>query len=82
VDKNPYKHGMYTPGARIPVFDVSRLLEVQPDYVLLLAWNFAEEVLEQQREYLLRGGRFIVPIPQPKVVTSDDLVAQAIQSRQ
>jgi hypothetical protein len=68
VDRSPYKHGMYTPGSHIPVTPVEMLLKEQPDYVLLLAWNFADEVIAQQREYLKRGGHFIVPIPQPKVI--------------
>ena len=67
ADKCPYKQGMYTPGKHIPVVDVKHLLEEQPDYVLLLAWNFAEEILEQQSEYLIRGGKFIMPIPRPQV---------------
>lgn len=69
VDRNPYKQGLYTPGTHIPVLGVDRLLEEQPDYVLLLAWNFADEVLEQQRLYLDRGGKFIVPVPRPRVLT-------------
>jgi len=68
VDRSQYKQGMYTPGSHIPVTDVGQLLKQQPDYVLVLAWNFMEEILDQQSEYLNRGGRFIVPIPQPKVV--------------
>jgi hypothetical protein len=71
VDLSPYKQGMYTPGKRIPVLAVGRLLEEQPDYVLLLAWNFAEEILDQQSEYLNRGGKFIVPIPQPRIIARD-----------
>jgi hypothetical protein len=72
VDRSPYKHGMYTPGSRIPVMEVERLLMEQPDYVLLLAWNFMQEILEQQSEYLSRGGKFVVPIPQPKIVDRID----------
>lgn len=68
VDKNPLKVGTYTPGTHIPVLPVGTLLERQPDYVLILAWNFADEIMEQQREYRQRGGRFILPIPAPRVV--------------
>jgi len=68
VDKNPMKIGLYTPGMHIPVLPVSTLLERQPDYVMILAWNFADEIMRQQREYRDRGGRFIIPIPEPRVV--------------
>jgi SAM-dependent methyltransferase len=68
VDKSPLKVGMYTPGTHIPVLPVSTLLERQPDYVLVLAWNFADEIIRQQHEYRERGGQFILPIPDPVVV--------------
>lgn len=68
VDKSPYKQNLYTPGAHLLVHPPEKLLHDQPDYVLLLAWNFAEEIMEQQREYLRRGGHFIVPIPDVKVL--------------
>jgi SAM-dependent methyltransferase len=68
VDKNPLKLGMYTPGMHIPVLPVSTLLERQPDYLLILAWNFAEEIMRQQSEYKARGGKFIIPIPEVTVV--------------
>lgn len=68
VDRNPLKVGTYTPGMHIPVLDVKTLLERSPDYVLILAWNFADEIMEQQQAYRDRGGRFIVPIPTPRIV--------------
>src|SRR5262249_13762991 len=68
VDKSHLKVGLYTPGTHIPVLPASTLIERQPDYSLILAWNFAEEIMRQQREYRERGGRFIIPIPIPKVV--------------
>ena len=69
VDRSPLKVGRYTPGAHIPVLPVETLLERQPDYVLILAWNFADEIIAQQDEYRRRGGQFIVPIPTPRVVS-------------
>ena len=68
VDKSPLKVGLYTPGSHIPVLPVETLLERRPDYVLILAWNFADEIVRQQAEYARRGGRFIVPLPEPRVV--------------
>ncbi len=71
VDRNSHKHGRYMPGARIQILDPARLLEDMPDYVLILPWNFADEIIAQQSEYLARGGRFIVPIPTPRVVSAE-----------
>jgi hypothetical protein len=68
VDRNRLKVGSYTPGMHLPVLDVEVLLERQPDYLLILAWNFEREIVEQQAEYRHRGGRFIVPIPNARVL--------------
>jgi hypothetical protein len=68
VDRNVHKHGTFMPGTHQPVMGTETLLERQPDYVLLLAWNFADEIMTQQSEYLARGGRFIVPVPVPEVI--------------
>jgi hypothetical protein len=72
VDKNPLKVGLLTPGTHIPVRDVAALSVpgTRPDYVLILAWNFAEEIIEQQHAYRASGGQFIVPIPTAHVVTA------------
>ncbi len=70
VDRNIHKHGKYLPGVHVPVRAPEELLEQMPDEVLLLPWNFKDEILAQQADYLERGGRFVIPIPEPIVVGS------------
>jgi hypothetical protein len=56
------------PGTHLPIVAPEALLQERPDYVLLLAWNYRDEVMQQQAEYLAGGGRFIVPVPVPQVL--------------
>ena len=68
VDRNVHKQGLLMPGVHLPIRDPAVLLSERPDYLLLLAWNFADEIMEQQDEYRRGGGRFILPVPTPTVV--------------
>lgn len=67
TDRNTAKHGWLMPGSRLPIVPAERLLEDRPDMVLLLTWNFATEILEQQKPYLESGGKFLVPVPDPYI---------------
>jgi hypothetical protein len=67
VDRNPYKHGRFTPGTHIPIFPPSRIDETKPDYVLILPWNFKDEIIDQMAHIRSWGGKFVVPIPEVKV---------------
>jgi hypothetical protein len=63
VDRNPHKHGRFTPGTRIPIFPVEAIREARPDFVLILPWNLKSEIMDQLAYIREWGGRFVVPIP-------------------
>ena len=68
TEKSELKIGRYSPGQHIPIVADEKLFETQPDYALILAWNFAEEIMENLKNYLKAGGKFIIPIPKPHIV--------------
>jgi len=72
VDKSPHKQNHFMPGVRIPIYGPEKIFETKPDYVLILPWNLKEEISEQMAGITAWGGRFVVPIPQVKVLETDD----------
>jgi nucleoside-diphosphate-sugar epimerase/SAM-dependent methyltransferase len=68
VDRNTHKQGKFMPGVRVRIDDPARLMTDRPDYVIILPWNFRDEIIRQQQDYLAAGGRFVVPIPDLEIV--------------
>ena len=68
TDTTPSKIGKYQPGTHIPIVSPQHMLQLQPDYMLLLAWNFVDEIIEQQTDFRSTGGQFIVPVPEVKII--------------
>ena len=68
VDRNPHKHGRFTPGTHIPVYPVEALDAARPDYVLILPWNLRKEIVAQMRHIGQWGGKFVVPIPEATII--------------
>jgi hypothetical protein len=68
VDRSPHKQGRFLPGTRVPIHGPDRLRETRPDYVLILPWNLKEEIMEQMADVRSWGGRFVVAIPEVKVL--------------
>lgn len=67
VDRNTYKQGKYLPGTHIPIFSPEKIRETRPDYVLILPWNFKDEIMTQVSHIREWGGQFVVPIPEVQV---------------
>lgn len=68
VDKSELKQGLYTPGTHLLIYSPEKVYKEKPDYLLILCWNIAEEIIEQLKNYHEAGGKFIIPIPKVKIV--------------
>jgi len=68
IDDSPWKQSLYTPGLHIPVVPSSFMTEKKPDYILILAWNFASSIIQKNSAFQASGGKFIVPLPRVQVV--------------
>ena len=79
AEKAEIKQGNYTPGMHIPIVGEEKLLEDKPDYGIIFAWNFAEEIMKNNQEFVKQGGKFIIPIPNPVIVKRDDLFEVKIE---
>lgn len=71
ADKNPHKHGLYVPGVKLPIVEPARVESDRPDYLLVLPWNHREEIMRGQAHFAGQGGRFILPVPEPRIVTNN-----------
>jgi SAM-dependent methyltransferase len=74
VDLSPIKHNRFMGGNHLEIFPVEKLMEDDPNYTLILAWNFSDEIMQQQSAYAINGGKFIVPIPYPEIKENQPLV--------
>ena len=68
ADLSPMKQNKFTPGTHVPVYNPERIYETRPDYMLILAWNFADEIMKQQSKFKEMGGKFIIPVPEVKII--------------
>ncbi|MBN1479168.1 methyltransferase domain-containing protein [candidate division KSB1 bacterium] len=81
VDMNPLKQGHFMCGSHLPVYSPNKLVEDMPGYVVILALNYANEIIHQQQTYYLRGGEFIIPVPSPSIINEDEIYAILSQKR-
>lgn len=68
VDDSPYKHNLFTPGSHIPIYAPTKLEEAKPDYIFMLAWNFADDLMKRLNKFKNNGGKFIIPVPKPHII--------------
>ena len=72
TERSKLKIGKFTPGTHIPIYDDAKFIKDNPDYALILAWNFSKEIISNNKEYLDNGGKFIIQVPHPKIITKEN----------
>jgi hypothetical protein len=68
TEKSKLKIGKFTPGGNIPIYNDKKIFKEKPDYAIILAWNFAKEIINNNKLFLKNGGKFIIPIPKVKII--------------
>ena len=68
IDDSPLKQGLYSPGIHLPVLSSDSIIELKPDYLLILAWNFADSIIKKNHKFSDSGGKFIIPLPNLEVI--------------
>ena len=68
VDDSPLKQGLFSPGLHIPILPSSAINKLKPDYLLILAWNFADSIIKKNKKFTESGGKFIIPLPNLQVI--------------
>ena len=68
VDDSPFKQGLYSPGLHIPILSSSAIYTIKPDYLLILAWNFSDSIIKNNKKFIDLGGKFVIPLPNLQVI--------------
>ena len=78
VDRSPHKQGHYLPGSLVPIHHPEKIRETKPDYIFILPWNLKEEIMDQISYVQEWGGKFIIPIPEPSVISSPKIYSDKV----
>jgi len=70
ADDNPLKQGLFAPKCHLPVLPSQELYARRPDYVVILAWNYAQPIMERHQRYIAEGGIFVIPLPDIKLISA------------
>ena len=71
ADDNPLKHGLFAPKCHLPVLPSEEIYLRRPDYIVILAWNYAEQIIKRHQRYIAEGGTFVVPLPELRFISEE-----------